>query len=107
MTANAGSVALSATRPSLVSRVYGFGSVYAKTLRDSRLTFLIMTGLTGGMALGVGAALGKDFASPGGRADLVALVNAMPPIVAGSPETRSTSGRWAGTCPGSTARSSH
>src|SRR5262249_14161091 len=69
--------------PSLFSRVYGFGSVYAKTLRDSRLTFLIVTGLTSGLVLGVGAALGKDLASPSGRADLVALVKAMPPIVAG------------------------
>ena len=32
------------------SRIYGLGSVYAKTLRDSRLAFLIVAGLLGGPA---------------------------------------------------------
>jgi hypothetical protein len=42
---------------SLWSRVYGFGSVYAKTLRDSRLAFLIAAGLMGGIMLVVGGAI--------------------------------------------------
>jgi ABC-2 type transport system permease protein len=68
---------------SLLSRIYGFGSVYAKTLRDSRLSFLIVAGLTGGLMLSVGAALGADLASPAARLDLVHLVHSMPLILAG------------------------
>jgi ABC-2 type transport system permease protein len=71
------------SRPSPLSRIYGLGSVYAKTLRDSRLAFIIMAGLTSGLMLVVGAALGKDIADPGARRDLVHLVESMPPIIAG------------------------
>ena len=85
MTAQLGTPPIAAPRPgiSLLSRIYGLGSVYAKTLRDSRLGFIIMVGLTGGLMLVVGAAIGTDFLSPSGRADLVRLVESMPPIVAG------------------------
>jgi ABC-2 type transport system permease protein len=85
MTTQIGRPPIAAARSSvsLFSRVYGFGSVYAKTLRDSRLSFLIMAGLTGGLLLTVGAAIGKDIASPSGRLDLTRLVQSMPPIVAG------------------------
>jgi hypothetical protein len=43
---------------SLWSRIYGFGSIYAKTVRDSRLTFIIIAGLLGGMMLVAGAGVG-------------------------------------------------
>lgn len=65
------------------SRIYGLGSVYAKTLRDSRLSFLIVTGLTGGLMLVVGAALAKDMSTPAARADLTHLVQSLPPIMTG------------------------
>ena len=39
--------AIALTPVSRWSRIYGLGSVYAKTLRDSRLAFLIVAGLTG------------------------------------------------------------
>ena len=55
------------------SRVYGLGSVYAKTLRDSRLAFLIMAGLLGGIMLVAGAAIGTAYATATSRADLVNL----------------------------------
>jgi ABC-2 type transport system permease protein len=85
MTAQIGRPPIAAGRSSVsrFSRVYGFGSIYAKTLRDSRLSFLIVAGLTGGLMLTVGAALGQDIASPSGRQDLTRLVQSMPPIVAG------------------------
>ena len=37
-------------------RLYGFGSIYGKTIRDSRLAFIIAAGLLGGMALVMGVA---------------------------------------------------
>jgi ABC-2 type transport system permease protein len=65
------------------SRVYGLGSIYAKALRDSRLSLIILVGLTGGLMLVVGAAIGKDMSTPASRLDLVRLVESMPPILAG------------------------
>jgi ABC-2 type transport system permease protein len=66
-----------------LGRIYGLGSVFAKTLRDSRLTFLIMAGLTAGLMLTVGAAIGKDMATPEARADLVRLATGLPPVLQG------------------------
>ena len=58
---------------SLRSRVYGFGSVYAKTLRDSRLSFIIIAGILGGLMLVAGAGVGRVYATPASRADLARL----------------------------------
>ena len=41
-------------RISPLSRIYGFGSIYGKTIRDSRLAFIIAAGLLGGLAAGDG-----------------------------------------------------
>jgi ABC-2 type transport system permease protein len=68
---------------SRLGRIYGLGSVFAKTLRDSRLTFLIMAGLTGGLMLTVGAAIGQDMATTEARADLVKLATGLPPVLQG------------------------
>ena len=57
----------------LWSRVYGFGSVYAKTLRDSRLTFIIIAGLLGGIMFAVGSAIATTYATPQSRSDLARL----------------------------------
>ncbi|MHB8459950.1 MAG: hypothetical protein ACYDAK_02720 [Candidatus Limnocylindrales bacterium] len=65
------------------SRVYGFGSVYAKTLRDSRLAFLVIVGLLGGLMLAAGGAVGEALGTPAARADMVRLANSMPPIIQG------------------------
>jgi ABC-2 type transport system permease protein len=65
------------------SRIYGLGSVYAKTLRDSRLSFLIVAGLLGGLLLSSGAAFGEAYATPESRAALAALVASLPPALAG------------------------
>jgi ABC-2 type transport system permease protein len=59
-------------------RLYGFGSIYGKTIRDSRLSFIIAAGLLGGMSLVMGAAIGTVFPTPAARHDLNALVGAMP-----------------------------
>lgn len=68
---------------SLGSRLYGFGSIYAKTLRDLRLSFLIVVALTGGVMLAVGAGLSSVLGTAADRADLVKLATGMPPIIQG------------------------
>lgn len=52
---------------SIWSRLYGFGSVYAKTLRDSRLAFIIAAGLMGGIVLVVGAAIPTEYSTQAAR----------------------------------------
>ncbi len=84
MTAGAGTPQLAtASIPSipLRSRILGFGSIYGKTMRDSRLAFIIAAGLLGGMSLVIGAAIGTVFPTPETRHDLNALVGAMPPAM--------------------------
>src|SRR5207253_1617960 len=58
---------------SLWRRVYGFGSVYAKTLRDSRLTFIIIAGILGGLMLVAGAGVGSVYGTAASRRDIVRL----------------------------------
>jgi ABC-2 type transport system permease protein len=65
------------------SRIYGFGSVYAKTLRDSRLAVIIVAGLVGILLLSSGAAFGEAYATVASREDLKALVQSLPPVMAG------------------------
>ncbi|HEU0243237.1 MAG TPA: hypothetical protein VFQ75_04985 [Candidatus Limnocylindrales bacterium] len=65
------------------SRIYGFGTVYAKTLRDSRLAVLILCGLMASMFLATGAAFGGAYATPESRLELSNLVNSLPPVMAG------------------------
>jgi ABC-2 type transport system permease protein len=75
--------ALAPTSTSAWSRIYGLGTVYAKTLRDSRLAVLIMLGLLGGMFLSTGVAFGKAYNTVESRQELAALVNSLPPVMAG------------------------
>ena len=75
--------AIALTPVSRWSRIYGLGSVYAKTLRDSRLAFLIVAGLLGALLLSGGAAFGEAYATPESRAALAALVASLPPVLAG------------------------
>jgi len=70
-------------RVGVVSRVYGLGSVYAKALRDSRLSFIIMAGLLGGLTMVGGEAFGSVYGTAASRKQLVDLINSMPPIVTG------------------------
>lgn len=59
-------------------RLYGFGSIYGKTIRDSRLAFIIAAGLLGGLALVMGTALGTVFPTPEARLEVNNLVGSMP-----------------------------
>jgi ABC-2 type transport system permease protein len=60
------------------SRVYGFGSIYAKTMRDSRLAFIIAAGLLGGLSLVMGAAISTVFPTPEARHEVDKLIGGIP-----------------------------
>jgi len=81
MTASAGSRnSVAATYPPipLRRRLYGFGSIYGKTMRDSRLAFIIAAGLLGGMALVMGVAVSSVFPSAAARLEVDKLVGSIP-----------------------------
>jgi polyether ionophore transport system permease protein len=82
MAVNAGAPrqAAAATLPPipLRRRLYGFGSIYGKTIRDSRLAFIIAAGLLGGLALLMGAAIATVFPTPQARQDIDALFGSIP-----------------------------
>ena len=59
------------------SRIYGFGSIYAKTVRDSRVAFIIVAGLLGGLALFMGVAISNVFPTPASRLEVNALIGSM------------------------------
>ncbi|HEY4227867.1 MAG TPA: hypothetical protein VGM49_05975 [Candidatus Limnocylindrales bacterium] len=65
-------------RTSTLSRVYGFGSIYAKTMRDSRLAFIIAAGLLGGLSLVMGAAISTVFPTPEARQEVDKLIGGIP-----------------------------
>jgi ABC-2 type transport system permease protein len=69
--------------PSLRSRIYGFGSIFAKTIRDSRRATLITAGILALAFIGVSRAITAEFDTPQSRAELENLVNAVPPILQG------------------------
>ena len=59
-------------------RLYGFGSIYGKTVRDSRLAFIIAVGLLGGLALFMGAAISNVFPTEQARIQIDKLIGSMP-----------------------------
>jgi ABC-2 type transport system permease protein len=65
------------------SRIYGFGSVYAKTLRDSRLSVIIVGGLIVGLMVFGFAAIGTVFPDPKSRLGASHLIEDLPPILKG------------------------
>jgi polyether ionophore transport system permease protein len=69
--------------PSTWSRLYGFGSIFAKTIRDSRRATFITAGLLGLVFVGVSKAIVTEFNTPASRAEIDALVAAVPPILQG------------------------
>ncbi len=84
-------------RISLRSRLYGFGSIYGKSIRDSRLAFIIAAGLLGGMALVMGAAIGQVFPSAASRLEIDKLIGSMPASMVnlfGKPEKLGTLGGY-------------
>jgi len=60
-------------------RLYGFGSIFGKTIRDSRLAFIIAAGMLGGLALVMGAAIATIFPTVQSRLEVSALFGSIPP----------------------------
>jgi ABC-2 type transport system permease protein len=85
MTAGVGQAPSAAGRTTVraFSRVYGLGSVYAKTLRDSRLAVIIVAGLSAAFLLSGGAAFGEAYSTPQSREELANLVRSLPPVMIG------------------------
>lgn len=76
--------AIAAVRgPSSRSRIYGLGSVFGKTLRDSRRAILLAAGLLFLIFVGVTGAIAAQFNTVQSRLEMVALINAVPPILQG------------------------
>ncbi|MFL5771300.1 MAG: hypothetical protein ACJ765_14595 [Chloroflexota bacterium] len=69
--------------PSMFSRVYGFGSIYGKTMRDSRRAVLVISFLLALMLVAVSYAIVQEFNTPASRQQLVAVVAAVPAILQG------------------------
>jgi ABC-2 type transport system permease protein len=69
--------------PSLYRRLYGFGSIFAKAMRDSRRATIVAGALLAITFLGVTGAVVKQFDTPASRAEMVAIIRAVPPILAG------------------------
>lgn len=70
-------------RPSLLSRLYGFGSVFAKTVRDSRRATFVMAAFLGLVFVGVSQAIVSEFDTPESRQEIERLVADVPPILQG------------------------
>lgn len=85
------------TRTSPLSRIYGLGTIYAKTMRDSRLALIIVAGLLGGLALFMGAAIANVFPTPASRLEVDKLIGSMPASMVnlfGKPEKLGTLGGY-------------
>jgi ABC-2 type transport system permease protein len=79
MSADTGSATLRQVAPiPLRRRLYGFGSIYGKTVRDSRLAFLVAAGLLGGISLVMGAGISAVFPTPEARLEVNKLIGSMP-----------------------------
>ena len=68
---------------SLRSRIYGLGSIYAKTMRDSRLAFIVSAGLMGGVMLAVSAAITKAYPTAESRVELASLATSVSGVASG------------------------
>jgi len=85
MAVEAGTPTLAALLPPipLRRRLYGFGSIYGKTVRDSRLAFIVITGVLVGMMLAAGAAMKDVFPTPESRSGVDTLIASIPASMAG------------------------
>ena len=85
MAANAGPLPIAAPLQPipLHRRLYGFGSIYGKTIRDSRLAFIMMASLLVGMMFAAGVAMQDVFPTPESRLEVDALIATIPDSLSG------------------------
>src|SRR5262245_40386882 len=69
--------------PSLRSRLFGLGSVFGKTVRDSRRAAIAIAIFIGVLLLIVASAITAEFSTPESRQELSNVVQAVPPIMQG------------------------
>jgi ABC-2 type transport system permease protein len=69
--------------PSAIARVYGLGSVFAKTLRDSRWGILGGAGFVGFTLLAGGAAMADAYGTEAARVEIDAYARQMPAALSG------------------------
>ena len=69
--------------PNLRSRVFGFGSVFGKTIRDSRRAAIAVALFIGVLLVIVAQAIASEFSTPESRQEIGNLVTAVPPILQG------------------------
>ncbi len=74
---------LAAPGPHLRSRLLGLGSVFGKTLRDSRPAVLVVAGLLGLIVVLGGGTMATTYGTPAARLELGLLSGSMPPILRG------------------------
>jgi ABC-2 type transport system permease protein len=72
-----------APRVPALRRLYGLGSVFGKTLRDSRLGTVTVSALLGGIVLAGGATMASTYGTLQARAELAALSSSLPPVLRG------------------------
>ena len=97
MTAGLGTVPVERTTTSWLSRVYGLGSIYGKSLRDARLSIIIAAGLLGGMSLLMAAGVSSIFPTAASRLEADKLIGSMPAAMVnlfGKPESLGTLGGY-------------
>lgn len=69
--------------PSIGGRVFGLGSVFGKTLRDSRWSILVAAGVLGVIVLAGGATMANSYGTPETRRELAEMAATLPPVMTG------------------------
>jgi ABC-2 type transport system permease protein len=67
----------------LLQRIYGLGSIFAKSIRDSRRATIIVGAVQGLILVGVSQAIVSEFSTPESRRQIGDLIRAVPPILQG------------------------
>ena len=67
----------------LLQRIYGFGSVFGKTIRDSRRATILVGVVLGLILVGVSRTIVAQFATVESRQELGDVIRAVPPILQG------------------------
>ena len=85
MTADIGRRPVAATPnpASLARRIYGLGSVFGKTIRDSRRATIVVGAILGLLLIGVSKAIVSQFATVESRHEMGDVIRAVPPILQG------------------------
>jgi polyether ionophore transport system permease protein len=67
----------------MASRLLGLGSVFGKTVRDSRIPGIVVAALLGVMVAAGGAVMADTYGTAAARAELAAMSSDMPPMLRG------------------------